>query len=261
MQRYGRFAQCNNPMDSAAATPTSRPDARFQVLLAAGFLLIAIAGFARSYLLRVADGHYQAPPIFHLHGMLMFAWFSLFLLQSLSGTTRQYARHRAWGLVGVALFTALVCSTVALNIHSMHRDLARAGGALQALGMPAATFLTLALAMTLFAWAIASARKSQTHRRVMVLLMIVMLQAAVSRLAVQPFFAGPPNIALIQATALATAPLLVLVLWRDWHVQRRHHAVYLWGGLMVLVVELLIPLVGCSGTGIRMAVAIGRLSG
>jgi hypothetical protein len=248
-------------MVDATPDPRPRPDVRFQVLLAAGFLLLAMAGFTRSYLLRIVGGNYQAPAIFHLHGLLMFAWFGLFLLQSLSGTAGQRSRHRASGLAGVALFTALMCSSVGLTIHSMQRDLARAGGAMQALAFPAATFLTLTLAVALFTWAIARARNTGIHQRVMVLLMIVLLQAAVSRLAVQPFFHGPPNQGLMFATALATAPLLVLVVWRDWHVQQRPHPVYLWGSLLVLSAELAIPILGSSAIGIGIANAMGRLMG
>ena len=82
-----------------------------QVVLAAAFLLLAVAGFTRSYLLKLADGSFGGAPIHHLHGVLMFAWFGLYLLQTIFVATGRIQRHRDWGLAGIALFSALVNGT------------------------------------------------------------------------------------------------------------------------------------------------------
>jgi hypothetical protein len=93
----------------------------------------------------------------------------------------------------------------------------------------------------------------------MVLLMIAMLQAAVSRLVVQPFVHGPPTVALMIPTALATWLLVLVVLCEDWMSHGRPHPVYLWGGLATLGVELIAPLLARSDAGIAFAAGMGRL--
>ena len=54
------------------------------------------------------------PLIFHVHGLLYFGWVLFFWWQNWLIMNGQPLRHRAWGLFGIALGTAMVCAAFAL---------------------------------------------------------------------------------------------------------------------------------------------------
>src|SRR5262245_33352289 len=90
--------------------------------MAAVFILIAFGGFTPSYWAKVADGTFHQPPIIHLHGILLFSWTLFYLLQTSLVASARTAAHRAWGLVGISLFTAVICSIVAAKITTIRID-------------------------------------------------------------------------------------------------------------------------------------------
>ena len=69
---------------------------------------VAFAGFAPTYWLQLAPGTFVGSPLLHLHGLLFSAWPLYFLLQTMLAARGRLARHRAWGLLGVSLATAMV---------------------------------------------------------------------------------------------------------------------------------------------------------
>lgn len=76
----------------------------FHLITACVFLLLALAGFGRSYWLRLADGSFGRAPIYHVHGLLMTAWFVFHVIQAWLVHRGRIQRHRDWGLA------ALPCS-------------------------------------------------------------------------------------------------------------------------------------------------------
>ena len=84
-------------------------DSRFFASLGAVLLAITLVAFSTTYLLPVATGRFEAPAILHVHGVLFLLWPAWLLIQSLtSGRSRKL--HRAFGLCGIALATAMVFS-------------------------------------------------------------------------------------------------------------------------------------------------------
>ena len=102
---------------------------RFYLWTAAVFVLIAFGGFTPSYWARVLTGTFQAPPILHVHGILLFSWTLFYFLQTWFAASGRIASHRAWGLFGISLFSVLVCSIIATKITLLNLDEAHGMGA------------------------------------------------------------------------------------------------------------------------------------
>jgi hypothetical protein len=203
------------------------------------FAAICLAGFAQSYWFRIATGTFSGAPIFHVHGLLLFGWTCLYVLQTTFAATGRMATHRAWGLLGIAWFSVTMCSTLVVTIHSM-RVADSSGAAALVLPILSVSLVTIALASALFAAAIANVHRPEVHKRLMLLVMVVLVQAAVARLVVLPFAPpGPPSLQTTVLTGLATDFVVVVALLHDWRTRGRPHHVYVWGGMLLLAIQVL----------------------
>ena len=101
-------------------------------------------------------------------------------------------KHRAWGLAGISLFTAMMCSILLGQEAVLARNAALGYGE-AALRFSAVTLLAWPLMAVIFALAIVNIRRPETHKRLMTLLMIGMMTPAIARLFLT-FFA-PPGLA------------------------------------------------------------------
>jgi hypothetical protein len=238
------------------------PAHRFYLVLAGAFAAVAVAGFTPGYWLKVASGTYTRAPIFHIHGVLLFGWICLYLAQTALVASGRTLRHRAWGMAGIAWFSITICSTVALMIRAMQVAESQGGGEMVR-PIVLVSFISIALAIGLFAASIATVRQPETHKRLMVLVMVVLIQAAVARLVVAPFSPpGPPSLQSTMATALASDAFVVAAMLYDWRTRGRPHNVYIWGGLLLLVTQLLIaPLFASSTAGAAFARSIEGIMG
>ena len=90
----------------AAAKPDAevrRAERRFFTAMAVGILVLALAGFARTYFLRpvLAEPAPALPaltPLIHLHSLLFTAWVVLFLVQVRLVAAKRIALHRRLGV-------------------------------------------------------------------------------------------------------------------------------------------------------------------
>jgi hypothetical protein len=142
----------------------------------AALLALALAGFWKSYVSRVA----AADAITHLHAGLMLAWFAMLFAQPVLVRTRRLALHRQVGRLSYVLVPAIVVTCVLLSRMRM------AAVAPQGFGMQC-VFLYLGLsaaAMFLLFWglAIAYRRDAALHARYMAGTALVMIDPALARI-------------------------------------------------------------------------------
>jgi len=94
-----------------------------------------------------------------------------------------------------------------------------------------------------FALAIANTRQPETHKRLMLLAAISILDAAVARwfltFLAPPGPPGPPPVPVTIGPALVAYLLLVVAIVADWRSRGRPHPVYIYGGAALLAVKLL----------------------
>ena len=234
---------------TATATHPAKPATRtFYVWMAALFVLIAFSGFAETYWLQLPAGTFTGSPLLHLHGILFSAWTLFFLSQTWLAASGRMQHHRAWGVAGVSLATAMVFVSLATGIASMQKGVAD-GYAHAARGFAIVPLTSAVLFAVLVAWAVVTVKTSETHKRLMMLATLSILQAPLGRF----FFltigggggpgsrpgSGPPAPVVTTAgPGVLVAVLILAITLYDWRKNGRLHPVYLIGGAAVVLLEL-----------------------
>ncbi len=251
---------------------------RFYMWIAWTCLAIAVLGFVPTYFLPVAQGKFDAPPIVHIHGLVLFSWVVFFVAQTTLVAKGKVLAHRTWGVVGVSIITAMtfiVTWVVVMRIH-----------AATVLGAPAdvveglktfswVTMGTLFLIVPAFIAAIANVKRPEIHKRLIVLITTSMLAAPIARwfltfLAppadpnappLPPGVTAAPPIQVAVPPALVGDLVLLIAMAYDWRTRGRPHPVYLIGGAILLLQQVTQPMVGHSALWQKVATVIGRLAG
>jgi hypothetical protein len=238
----------------------------FYVWMAAAFLLVAFGGFVPTYWAPVVAGRFHAPPIIHIHGILMFTWVCFYFMQTALVASGRTLDHRSWGLAGIALFSVVACAILVGEMAVIkraeavgHGDAARRFAAVPLCAWP--------LMVGLFALAIANIRRPQVHKRLMTLLMAAMMTPALARLFLT-FLApagaaagGPPPPFASVPPGLVADLFIVVAIVHDWRTRGRPHPVYLYGGAIVLAQQVLTALFATTATWMGIARAFESLAG
>ncbi len=214
----------------------------FYFYMALSCMAVAFLGFAPTYWLPMARGSFPSMPVIQFHGMLFFAWTLYFAFQTWLAASGKVARHRTIGMIGVSLATAMTIFGFFASVDAMKRSaalgLTDAGIAFAIVPLSGILFFAV-----VFALAIANIRRPETHKRLMLLAAISILDAAVARwfltFLAPPGPPGPPPVPVTIAPALVACLLLVAAIVFDWRTRGRPHPVYIWGGAALVAVKLL----------------------
>lgn len=225
---------------TSAAMPATRTHFYFGMALTCG--LVGVLGFVPTYWAPLAAGSVAEAPIVHLHAALFTAWSLFFIAQTGLVAGGHTAHHRAFGLAGISLATAMLFVGLATAIHSAHA-LVAAGFGDRARGfmiVPVTTIMFFALAVGI---AIANRGRPEVHKRWMLIGSVAILMAAVARIVRFLRFgtevpAGPPPIEMSVVPALGTDLLIVAAMIYDWRTRGRVHPVYWVGGGAWLAIQL-----------------------
>jgi hypothetical protein len=250
---------------TANATAVRSEGRYFYLWMAIAFLVIAFGGFAPTYWAKIAAGNFHGPAIIHVHGFLLFSWVCFYLLQTALVATGRTMDHRNWGLAGISLFTFVLCSVLVGQMAIIKAADAREMGD-AARRFSAVALCAWPLMAGFFAMAIANSRRPQIHKRWMMLLMIAMMTPAIARVFITLFAppgAGdsPPPPFVSIPPALVADLLLVIAIVRDWRTLGKPHAVYVYGGLILLAQQLLTVPFAATATWMQIATAFERLAG
>lgn len=142
--------------------------------------ITVFAGFAPTYFLRSFSTQPSLKPLVHLHGAIFTSWVVLFVVQATLVATRRVAIHRRLGILGGVIAVMMVVVGAVTAVAA-----ARNGQAPP--GLPPLVFLVVPLGdllvfATLVTAAIVCRRKSEIHRRLMLLTMLALLTPAIARL-------------------------------------------------------------------------------
>jgi hypothetical protein len=226
--------------------PAHQRDRIFFGLMALAVAVAVFVGFAPTFYLRPGTAA-PLPRYLQVHGLAFSAWIVLFVLQTAliaSGRTRV---HRRLGWAGAALAATMVVAGTTAGIWSMQREIANGSGD------AALTFLTTPFsAMLVFGGLVAAAiawrRRPETHKRLMLLATISLLDAAVAR--------WPLAFTADWMFYAITDLFIVAAIGYDLIARRRVTDAYLWGGAAIVLCQGLRPIVGQTGTWHAIARAI-----
>jgi hypothetical protein len=199
------------------------------------FVLVAIAGFKPSYVDFFA-GTFAIPPITHVHGALMMAWLLLLITQASLALSGSLKLHRTLGIAAIYLAAVIWISMWILTIRAF---MVYPPEIQSFLPEPLLAQLeSMILFPLFFVWAILQRRNPGSHKRLIYLATVVLLQAAVDRIPWLPSFGlrgfWPSAVGL----DLVLAPLLIF----DLLSIRRLHRITVIGALIILATHTIISL-------------------
>jgi hypothetical protein len=208
------------------AAGRSRRDRWFFTGMALAAAVTVFIGFAQSYYLRSFSTAPALSPFLHFHGLLFTAWILLFVGQTGLVAAGRTDLHQRMGVLsaGVALLMPFVGLIAAIG--AAERGFTPPGGP------PPLVFLAiplgdLAVFSILAGAGLSLRRRSQSHKRLMLLATIGLLTPALARI---PFIGagGPP--AFFGVTDLFVVACLVY----DRLAHGRVHPAFLWGGIFLI---------------------------
>lgn len=98
-----------SPAIVSGASPAA-PGGRTQFFAQSALIMVGLVliSFPLTYFLPVATGSRRFPPLYHIHGLALFAWIGLYVWQTQLAARGRIARHREIGLAGFALTGAVI---------------------------------------------------------------------------------------------------------------------------------------------------------
>lgn len=195
--------------------------------MAVATLLTVLIGFGPSYYL---GNLFDAPPLstlVHVHGLLFTSWILLFLTQTSLIAGRRADLHQRLGVAGGALAVLMLVVGYLTAVEGARRGVSPPGGP------PPLSFLSVPLGiLVVFAILVGTAlyhrRRSETHKRLMLLATIALLTPAIARM--RFIGEGGPPVA-IGGTCLFVVACLIY----DRTAHGRVHPAFFWGGLFVIL--------------------------
>jgi len=234
---------------TAAAIPGRRGLGSFHVWMAGVFVLIAFSGFAETYWMQLPAGTFTGKPLLHLHGLLFSAWTLFYFSQTCLIASGRTQHHRAWGVAGVSLATAMVFVGLATAIASMNKDIA-AGYAEAARAFAIVPVSAAFMFAGLVAWAVVSVKRPEIHKRLMMLATISILQAPLGRFffltigggggpGSRPGMGPPAPVITTVGAGVVGSALIVAAIVYDWRTRGKPHPITVFVGAAILALQLL----------------------
>jgi hypothetical protein len=189
-----------------------------------------LVGFSRSVFLRplFPGAHAPPEPYFYVHGVVFFAWVALLATQAGLIATNNTATHRRLGVAGfvmVPLMTVIAGFGALLAARRPGGFIDIAAPPLEFLAIPYANLLVFALMAGL---ALARRRDPQTHKRLMLIGMIALTEAAVARWPIAAIAASPA------VGFWTTCAFLIPLAGWDFATRKALHPATLFGGMAMI---------------------------
>jgi len=212
--------------------------------------VIVFAGFFRTYYLKLTFGTPVLATLLHVHGVVMTLWVAVFILQVRLVAMHRADLHRRVGVIAALLAAAVVVVGTATAIAGAKR-----GYVPDAPGtpLPPLVFLVVPLVdLLVFTGLVTTAlllrRRSDIHRRLMLLAALSLLTPAISRIPLDVIHSG--GIAVYLGLTILFVLACVAV---DTVKNRRLHPAFGWGAGLIILSEPLRILLGHTSAWMRFA--------
>jgi hypothetical protein len=243
----------------------------FYVWMAVAIALFAFAAFAPTYWLQLPAGTFIGTPLVHIHSAVYTAWTLFLVAQSYLAANGRLKDHRAWGMAGIGLASAVVLFGTAVAIGSLKFRMT--------VGSPDTARSSFIVAMTnmvlfsgFFIAAMVNAKRSETHRRLILLATISLLPAAISRVTyfiakgsgpgLRPTLGpAPPVISQLVPHLLVIGVFILAGVIYDWKTRGRPHPTWLIGAVVIAVALVLRAPIGDTALWKSFADASAHIAG
>ena len=224
---YARSVPTLAPMKTAGTSS----ERLFYAGMAWLLVVIAVSGFAPRSLAIVSGTMPMPPLVVHLHAAVMASWVTLLAVQATLALTGRIDLHRKWGLASLVVGPLVMIMLVAVTIIRQN----------DAAGTPAAPVVNNILFVQIrsivmfpifFVWALRTRRTDpQTHKRMILLATLMLLDAAIARMTALPYNQFPKDYLAVHLYLLL---LMVPLLLHDLIRLRRIHHAWVWGLVLIL---------------------------
>jgi hypothetical protein len=235
----------------------------FYAVMATVCLAVAVMGFMPSFFVPLAQGEFVRPAVFYIHGLLFFGWTLLFCAQAWLVAAGRTPAHREWGVLGAAFAAAMVFSVMSVVTVRLNRHPPIPAGPGSA-SFAWVDVSGMAFFAACFVLAMMNTRRLETHKRLLLLATLSLLNAPVARWTETLFGAndGPPR-SFLEASwfNLVTVGLMLIPVAFDIRTRRKLSPVYAVGVPVYLVMTMTWPLVWDTPAWTAAADAIRRLGG
>jgi hypothetical protein len=210
---------------------------RFFLGMSGLLLLILLVGFSRTLYLRLFFEVPAIPGYLHVHGATVTAWFVLLVVQASLVNVRRVDIHRRLGILGAVLGVAVIPAGLMATLQFIPR--------LPEIGLPFevaprvvtwivfANFHMLLGFVVFLAAALLNRRKTDFHKRLMLLATISLIPPALARISQNIGWVLEQEIIFVTVTWLL---LVVPILTYDLVTTKRLHSATARGGLFFLLV-------------------------
>lgn len=229
--------------DGVAGRAVSQParwssERAFYTGAAVAIVGAVVLGFSRTFFFRAwypdwARAHGAPEPFFYLHGAVFAAWLLLLVAQTSLVAAGRVDLHRRLGVAGAGLAVAMVLLGTVGALMAASRPTGFIDVPVPPLKFLVVPFADLGLFAAFVSLALAKRRRSQSHKRLMLLATLSLAEAGVAR---WPFalMATPLPVPGIGMTELCLDLFLVPLLVWDLASRGRPHPVTLWGGAALI---------------------------
>ena len=195
-------------------------------------LLVVLIGFAPSYYLKAFFGGRELSLLVHMHGLVMTSWVVLFFVQARLVASGKVAVHRKLGAYGVIVAALVVIVGTTTAIVAARNGVSPPGAppALVFLAIPIGDMLLFTI---LFTSAILLRRRSDFHKRLMLVTTLGILTAAIARIPLNFLQAGG-----LPAFFAVTDLILIGTIAYDTVKNRRLHPAFGWGFAVVILSQV-----------------------
>lgn len=194
-------------------------------------ILAVLIGFAKTFIIPMANNAFKAPVIIHVHGAFAFAWIILFLLQTTLIYFNKYNLHAQLGIAGVFIAAGVTGTMIPAAVFVVTRDLSQGLGEFAystLLGVITSGLMFLALVIA----GVVNRNRAAAHKRFMLLSVIVVLWPAWFRF--RHYFPSVPNPEIWFALVLADSLIIVAWIW-DKLKNGSVHWVFKYVGLFIIL--------------------------
>jgi FtsH-binding integral membrane protein len=218
-----------------------RYDNIFFSVMAVLILATVFVGFARTYFLAGMFRAHLPNPIIHVHGALFSLWVLLLIVQTSLVSAGRTDVHRRLGVAGFGLACLMLMVGVLAATNSLSRNLTPPGFPVDARTFYAVPLGDMLIFATLIFFAYRARRNPATHKRLILIATIGLMDAPTAR---PPFAAitGRPHMTCVFCVIF----LLLVAAYDLWSIRKVHPAT-IWAGVFLIVVEQLRIPIGMTG--------------